>query len=141
MANSREPFAWPELTLYVWGVGDSAAMSWAESVELDVDDAYRKFLYMTTGVGFQTRTQHLRTDRNVTLRIGRLFAGEFLLNIMNSAVNLSAVTHFAALAPAEQVESEFVLYSARVTHFQAVGRHAEIWRENVTIIAPGINTG
>lgn len=146
------------MTFFLWGGNDSAITQiygqtlfgqatanqtsvsqvvFAENVELTVDDSYQKFLYMTTGTPFGQRAHYSPTDRNVQMQVGRLFAGMELLNAMTANVNLSAVAHYDA--PADGVPTEFVLYSARIPHYQAVGREGQIWRDNVTVIAPDIS--
>ena len=134
MADSREPFVWSEMTLYLWQGGTSALLAFAENVEMSVDDSYQKFLYQTTGVRFGSRSEYVLTDRNARVTVGRLYAGASLLDLMESGVNISAVVPL--INNADQVTAQFTLYSARISHYQNVGRAANLWRDSVTIIAP-----
>lgn len=134
MADSREPYVWNELSLYVWQGGTSALLAFAENVEVDIEDTYEKFLYHTTGTDFGSRSQYVLTDRNCEMRVGRLFAGASLLLLMDSGVNISAVAPL--ISQADQATAQFTLYSARISQYQNVGREGQLWRDAVTIRAP-----
>ncbi len=137
MADSREPYAWPELSLFVWQGGSSAVAVFAENVEVTVDDEYKKYLYMTTGVSYGGRSEYVPTDRNVRMTVGRLYAGNSLLQLMNSGVNISAVA--TLYTPADGVSARFILWSARIPHYQAAGREGALWRDSINLIAPDIS--
>lgn len=137
MADSREVYAWPELSLFVWQGASSAQLAYAESIDLTVDDSYQKFLFMTTGVDYQSRSQFVETDRNVRMNVGRLYAGASLFQLMDSAVNISAVmTNYNT---ADNVSAQFILYSARIPSYQLAGREGQLWRDSISIIAPNVS--
>lgn len=137
MADSREPYVWNELQFFMWQGGSSAVLAFAENVEVNVDDTYQKFLYMPTGTDFGGRSEYVLTDRNVRMSVGRLFAGSQMYLLMDSAVNISAT--MPLISNADQATAQFTLYSARINHYQNVGREGQLWREGITIIAPDIS--
>lgn len=134
MADSREPYVWNEMTFYLWNGASSGVLAFAENVEASVDDSYQKFLYPTTGVAFGGRTEYVLTDRNARITVGRLYAGGSVLALMGSGVNISAT--LPMVSNADQATAQFTVYSARISHWQNVGREGNLWRESVMIMAP-----
>lgn len=137
MAESREPMVWNELSFFLWNGASSALLAFAENVEVAVDDSYQKFLYLPTATDFGNRSEYVLTDRNVRMTVGRLFAGSQMYLLMDSAVNISAT--MPLISNADQVTAQFTLYSARINHWQNVGREGQLWRESVNVIAPDIS--
>lgn len=127
------------MSLFVFNAtgGASAVMAYAQDVTLTFDQTYQKFLFMTTGVDFMSRSQDVLVDQNVKMEIGRLYAGVDLFQLMDSAVNISAMP--VLVSNADQVTGTFSLYSARIEHYQFRGREKELFSDSITIRAPDIS--
>ncbi len=134
MADSREPFAWREALLYCYTGNSSAIVAYAENLELQVTRSITKFLYPTTGVGYAARTQYVETDKNVTLNIGALFAGQSFYAMLQSGANISATVNF--LTSADGASSTFIIWSAQMPDFGLQGTEGGIWKQKIKIIGP-----
>lgn len=134
MADSREVFAWPELSLYVWTGGSSAILAYAEDVQLQVSRSLTKYLYMTTGVGYASRSQYVETNKEVSLTLGRLYAGAGLYGMLASGANISATLNLSG--GADGVTSVFTLWSAQIPDFSLQGAEGNIFKEKLKLIAP-----
>lgn len=137
VADSREVYAWPEATLYLYAGTASGIFAWAENIELSFSRDIKKYTFMTTGVPYGARVQMVQTEQNVEMTIGRLFAGPSLWQLFNSGVNISATVNFSA--GADGASSTFAVYSAQANSYRLQGRDAGVWRDNITLIAPDIS--
>lgn len=131
---SVESYAWPEMSLYAWNGTASAVAAYAKDVQLQVNRSITKFLNMTTGVGYTTRSQYVETNKDVSLSIGALYAGATFYALMASGANVSAVINM--LSPADGASSRFMLWSAQVPEFSLQGSEGAIFEQKIKIIAP-----
>lgn len=137
MPESREVYAWPEATLYVWTGNGSATLAFAERLQLQVNRGLQKYLFLTTGTPYAGRTQYVETNREVTLTIGALYAGQNLFGMLMSGANISASLNFQSSA--DGATATFVLWSAQMPEFSLEGGEGDVWRQSVKIIAPDIS--
>ena len=139
MSDSREVFSWMEGLLYLWNGATSGIAAYAESIEVSVEDNYQKRVFFTaTGVSFGNKTHFLGpTNREVRMTIGKLYAGNSTLQLMQSAVNISAVESFNCSA--DGVTAKWIIWSARIPSYQANGREGGVWREQIRLIAPDVS--
>lgn len=137
MADSREVYSWPELTLYCFTGTSSAIMAYAESVDLSVSRSLTKFLYPTTGVGYAARSQFVETNKTVALTIGKLYAGVSLYGMLQSGVNISATVNLSA--PADGASSTLIIWSAQHSDFNLQGGEGAVFKEKVKLMAPDIS--
>lgn len=140
MADSREVFAFPEATLYLYTAASSGIFAYAQDIQVQVSRSLTKFTFPVTGVGYAARTKYVETDKQVTLSIGALFAGASLYQMMasgNSGVNISATVNF--LTSADGATATFTLWSAQMPDFSLQGGEGGLWRQSVKIIAPDIS--
>jgi hypothetical protein len=134
MADSRETYAFPEMTLYVWTGTGSALVAYAQDVELQISRSIKKFLFPTTAVGYASRSQFVETDKNVSLSIGTFYAGASLYGMLASGANISATINLSA--PADGASSVFTVWSAQMPDFDLQGSEGNIWKQKVKLISP-----
>jgi hypothetical protein len=136
---SREVYAWPEMTLYVFTGTTSGIFAYAESVALQVSPKVSKFQHFgSAGADSYTQRTILReTDKEVTLSIGALYAGPGLYGMLASGANISATINL--LTSADYDSSTFTLWSARANDFSLQGSEGNIWKQNLRLIAPDVS--
>ena len=137
MADSREVYAWPEMSLFAWTGTGSAIAAYVEDVQLQVSRSITKLLDMTTAVGYADRTKYVETNKEVTLTIGAMYAGLSFYGMLASGANISANIYFSA--PADGVTSTFILWSAQMPDYNLQGSEGTVWKQKTKIIAPDIS--
>ena len=137
MADSREVFAFPELSFFCWNGASSGLLAYAQSVEVTVDIAYQRYLLMITGTPYADRTRYVETDSTVRMAASRMYAGASTFQLMNSGVNISAVAQL--VNGADGATAKFILWSARITQYQMAARDGSVLTESVQLIAPDVS--
>ena len=91
MPTNTEVFAWPECSIYITPSGQSAltALSYADSVAVNVEWSYLKFKHQGTG-SFAARTKFSLADKDVTLSFGQLHYANSAFLQANSATAFDA---------------------------------------------------
>jgi hypothetical protein len=136
VADGREVYAWPEMTLYAYSGTASGAFAYAENVDLTVTRVLQKKLVFGSA-SYADRARFYETDRNIMLSIGAMYAGVSFFNLVNSAAQISATLNFAGSA--DNASSTFTLYSAQFSDFNLQGADGGTWHQKLKIVASDIS--
>jgi hypothetical protein len=137
VSDSREIFSYPEMSLYLYTGSTSGIFAYAENVELSVARTIARFVFPDPALSYSQRTLYIENDRQVTLTLGALYAGQSVYAMLQSGANISATINFNTVADGKS--ANFVLWSAQVRDFKLGGAEGAVWHQNLTLISPGIS--